>query len=154
MISARKVALEHLIGAQLVDRFVLLAVESQLANIVRRRQRRNALMLRLYEVMEELKRRPGERWRLLLPILRHPNPEVRLRAAEACIEFAPERCLPLLQPWADSAGGYFGLEAGLIIDMAGLGPNRFDIVVKPIFERFKREDAAKAAAKSKNRQRT
>jgi hypothetical protein len=154
MISSRKIALGHLIGAQLVDRFVLLAVESPLANLDRRRLRRNALMLRLYEVVEELKRRPGERWRLLLPLLRHPNPEVRLRVAEACIEFAPERCLPLLQAWSDGPGGYFAAEAGWAIEMAGLGPFRLDLMVKPVIERLKREDAAKAAARSKSRQRT
>jgi hypothetical protein len=108
-------------------------------------------MLRLYEVTEELKRRPGERLRLLLPLLRHPNTETRLRAAEACIELAPERCIPMLQAWANGADGYFGPKAWWVIEMAGHGPGRFDIVIKPIIEKFKREDAAKNAAKSKGR---
>lgn len=111
-------------------------------------------MLRLYDVMEELKRRPGELWRLLLPILRHLKPEVRLRAAEACIEFALEPCIPILEHMQNTDTFYFGPEAWWVLEMAGHGPGRFDIVIKPILEKLKREDAAKAAAKSKNRQRT
>ncbi len=93
--SLKEMAVEHL-----VERFVALAVAESEAIDRGDNARYNRLFPQLEDVREELKERPGDQRRALVPLLDHPNPQVRLIAAVSTLEIAPKaarRALELIK---------------------------------------------------------
>ena len=131
MISARKVRLDGLSDAQLVDRFALLAFERRAAYIDGNIRRSNHLVDRLRETFEELAKRPGERWRLLLPLLKHPHGGIRLYAASVCLRRAPEPCIPVLRLIESEDRSVDALDAWWTLKQAGYGERGDKLAVNP-----------------------
>jgi hypothetical protein len=74
---------------------------------------------RLYDILkdieDELKSRPGDRRRALLPLFDHPNPQVQLKAAQATLAIAPAAARQVLEHIAKTCYGPQKLEAGMSI---------------------------------------
>lgn len=62
---------------QLVERFVAIAVAQDQALGRDDTKTYNRLFPQMQDVREELKSRPGDERRALVPLLKHPNPQVR-----------------------------------------------------------------------------
>jgi Domain of unknown function (DUF2019) len=86
---------------QLAALFVNCALEQDQAI----REGDNAKFNRLYrqmdEVKKELKGRPGDQRRALIPLLGHPNAQVRLKSAIATLALAPTEAKHTLQVISD-----------------------------------------------------
>jgi hypothetical protein len=96
----KRTNLEAMSVEHLVERFVALAVAESEAIDRGDNARYNRLFPQLEDVREELKARPGDQRRALVPLLDHPNPQVRLIAAVSTLEIAPEaarRALELIK---------------------------------------------------------
>jgi hypothetical protein len=83
--------------AELAEKFVSIA----LGQFQAERQDEFAKYNRLYKDMiaveQELKNRPGDQRRALITLFEHPNPQVRLMAAEATLALAPIAARQTLQ---------------------------------------------------------
>jgi hypothetical protein len=108
---------------QLVERFVEIAVAQSVAKEYGDTAKYNRLFPQMQDVMRELKSRPGDQRRALLPLLAHPNAQVRLLAAFSVGKIAPEAARAALQLiWdrnefpqaADAYGMLRSLEKGLL----------------------------------------
>jgi hypothetical protein len=82
---------------QLVELFVAIALEQDKAIRAEANARFNKLYGELEMVEGELKRRPGDQRRALIPLFKHPNAQVRLTAAIATLVLAPEAARRTLQ---------------------------------------------------------
>ncbi len=86
---------------QLAALFVTCALEQDQAM----REDDNTKFRRLYrqmdEVKTELKGRPGDQRRVLIPLLGHPNAQVRLKSAIATLALAPAEAKRTLQVISD-----------------------------------------------------
>lgn len=75
---------------QLVQRFVTIALHQDEAISMEEFSRYNKLFDEMDAIKEQLKRRHNDERRALLPLYRHPNVQVRLKAAIATLALAPE----------------------------------------------------------------
>lgn len=104
--------LDNLTTAQLVERFAALGIEEDKAVFDDDNAKYSRLYWQMDAVKEELKRRPGDERRALLPLFDHPNLWVRLMAAKGTLAVAPEAARKMLQtieawgrqPYAGDAG--------------------------------------------------
>jgi hypothetical protein len=80
----------HAAGVQeLVDRFVSIGLAQYEALYVVDTRKFNRLYREMEEVRNELKRKEGDQRRALLPLLDHPNLQVRMKAAHAVLAISP-----------------------------------------------------------------
>jgi hypothetical protein len=104
--------LDNLTIAQLVERFAALGVEEDKAVFDDDNAKYTRLYWQMDAVKQELKRRPGDQRRALLPLFDHPNLWVRLMAAKGTLAVAPQAARKMLQdieawgrqPYAGDAG--------------------------------------------------
>jgi Domain of unknown function (DUF2019) len=104
--------LGNLTIAQLVERFAALGIDEDKAVIDGDNAKYRRLYWQMDAVEQELKRRPGDQRRALLPLFDHPNLWVRLMAAKTTLAVAPEAARQMLeaivswgrQPYAGDAG--------------------------------------------------
>jgi cytochrome c oxidase assembly protein Cox11 len=104
--------LDNLTIVQLVERFAALGIEEDKAVFDDDNAKYNRLYWQMDAVKQELKRRPGDEQRALLPFFDHPNMWVRLMAAKGTLAVAPEAAQKMLQaieawgrqPYAGDAG--------------------------------------------------
>ena len=82
--------LDSLTTAQLVERFAALGIEEDKAVFDDDNAKYNRLYGQMDAIKEELKRRPGDQRRALLPLFDHPNIWVRLMAAKGTLAVAPD----------------------------------------------------------------
>ncbi len=87
---------------QLVKRFTAIALDQYEALLDDDLARFRRLFDQMRTVLEELKARPGDQRRALLPLYKHPNVQVRLKAAKNTLAVAPEAALELLHIIAES----------------------------------------------------
>lgn len=73
----------------LVSRFQKCALEQDKALLYDETERYNRLYREMDAIKDELKSRPGDERAALLPLLVHPNPQVRYRAGAATLAVAP-----------------------------------------------------------------
>jgi hypothetical protein len=96
-----KQRLDKMTVDQLVDQFLTIALDQDRAI----RDDNNAKYNRLYDQLEavrqELRRRPGDQRRALIPLHAHPNAQVRLKSAIATLALAPEAARRALQNISD-----------------------------------------------------
>lgn len=83
--------------AQLVGRFVSVAVAQDRATLYSDNDTYNTLFDELLRIMRELKSRPGDQRRALIPLYDHPNAQVRLSAAAATLEIEPAAARRVLE---------------------------------------------------------
>ena len=92
-----QVGLKDMSVAELAEKFVAIA----LGQFQAERHDEFAKYKRLYEEMiaieQELKNRPGDQRKALRTLFAHPNPQVRLMAAEATLALAPIAARQTLQ---------------------------------------------------------
>src|SRR5256885_13121507 len=81
---------------QLVAHFVALALEEGEV-IYRETPRYNRLFRRMEDVRGELKSRHGDQRRALIPLLQHPNAQVRIKSALTTLALVPEASRLALQ---------------------------------------------------------
>jgi hypothetical protein len=89
--------LEDLNVEELVKEFVEIALEQDQANLVDDVSKYNHLFRRMHKVERELKQRPGDQRRALVPLCHHSSIRVRLNAAMAVLPLAPEQARQTLQ---------------------------------------------------------
>lgn len=82
---------------ELVEQFTSLCLQQFKAELRNEYSKENALILRSVAVADELKARDGDERRALVPLLSHPNPQVRLMAAEFTLSLAPNAARQTLQ---------------------------------------------------------
>ena len=74
---------------ELVERFVSIGLAQYEALYVVDTGKFNRLYREMEDVRNELKRREGDQRRALLPLLDHPNLQVRMKAAHAVLAISP-----------------------------------------------------------------
>lgn len=96
-----RVPLANLSVEQLVERFVVIALEQHEALRVGKTRKYNNLYDRMEEIRHELKSRSGDRRDALSGLMQHPNPQVRLKAAITVLALFPEAARRTLQDIVD-----------------------------------------------------
>lgn len=81
----------------------------------------NRLARRQFAYEKELKRRTGDQRRALIPLLEHPNAQIRLNAAHATLIVAPLLARETLEAVAAWESGPQALDAGMAIQMLDNG---------------------------------
>jgi cytochrome c oxidase assembly protein Cox11 len=98
---------------ELVELFTKLALEQDDAVLAFDVKNTNRLYRKLKEVENELKSRPGDQRRALIPLFDHPNPQVQVKAAKATLAIAPAAARHVLEIIAETCYGPQKLEAGM-----------------------------------------
>ena len=83
--------------SQLVERFTEDALKQFKAELYDETARYNQLTREMIEIEQQLKNRPGDQRSALVPLFAHPNPQVRLMAAEMTLAVAPAAARQTLQ---------------------------------------------------------
>lgn len=106
-------SLRRMTVEQLVERFISITLDQDQALLHDELAKFNRLFEQMEAVKEELKGRPGDQRRALLPLYDHPNMQVRLKAAKAPLAVVPEAARQMLQAIADSGWFPQAGEAGM-----------------------------------------
>jgi Domain of unknown function (DUF2019) len=97
----KRTKLHEMTVAQLVDLFIAIALNQDAAMLNYNSAEFNRLFDEREALEEELKKRPGDQRRALLPLLEHLNAQVRLISAIATLALAPEAARQTLQVISD-----------------------------------------------------
>ena len=106
---------------QLVDLFARIGVEQDKAEKVDDRAKRRRLPYEMHAVQAELKSRPGDQRRALLPLYDHPNMQVRLMAAKYTLAVAPPDARRMIEWIAASNWFPYAGDAGMCLLMLDRG---------------------------------
>lgn len=87
---------------ELVDRFVSIGLAQYDALYVVDTGKFNRLYREMEEVRSELKQREGDQRRALLPLLEHPNLQVRMKAANSVLAISPQLARKALESVRDT----------------------------------------------------
>ena len=109
----KRARLQELTVGQLVERFTAIALEQDEALLMDEIAKFNRLFDKMEAIEEELKSRPGDQRRALLPLYKHPNMQVRVKAAMATLAVAPQAAREALQAIKASQEQPQALEAGM-----------------------------------------
>jgi Domain of unknown function (DUF2019) len=83
--------------SQLVSKFAALALDQFAAELNGQTTKYNRLYDEIVATKDELKSRPGDQRSALVPLFGHPNPQVRLMAAQWALAVAPAAARQTLQ---------------------------------------------------------
>jgi len=100
---------------QLVADFVALCLQQQDALEDYDVRRYNKIYVYVRAIVDELKKRDGDRRRDLLPLCRHENIQVRLTAAQKTLALAPAEARAVLERIRDSGELPQALDAGMML---------------------------------------
>jgi hypothetical protein len=100
---------------ELVERFVSIGLAQYDAAYVADTRKYNFLFGKMVDVLDELKRREGDQRRALLPLLDHPNPQVRMRAAHAVLSISPALARKAFESVRDSQIFPQAMDAGMTL---------------------------------------
>jgi hypothetical protein len=109
---------------ELVARFLSIGLAQYDAAYVVDTRKYNRLFARMRDILSELKRRDGDQRRALLPLLDHPNVQVRMMTAHAVLPISPVlarkafesvRDSGLFPQAADAAGTLGALDDGTYV---------------------------------------
>ncbi len=106
---------------QLVRRFVEIGIAQAHALLRNEIAKCNRLFDEKTALLAELKSRPGDQRRLLLPLFDHENVQVRLSAAKATLAVEPAAARRMLETIAAKSRGPQGGDAGMCIDALDRG---------------------------------
>jgi hypothetical protein len=109
----KRARLQELTADQLVERFTAIALDQDEALLMDEIAKFNRLFDQMEAIEEELKSRPGDQRRALLPLYKHPNMQVRVKAAMATLAVAPQAAREALQAIKASQEQPQALEAGM-----------------------------------------
>lgn len=98
----RKIRLDAMSIDQLVERFAAITVAQDNAILGGENAKFSRLYLRMDEVSDELKRRPGDQRHALLTLFEYPNMQVQLEAAKFTLAVEPLEARRKLEEIADS----------------------------------------------------
>ncbi len=101
--------------AELVDLFAAIGIDQDKALLMDEISKFNRLYGQMDTVRNELKRRPGDQRKALLPLYDHPNMQVRLKAAVTTLAVAPEAARRMLQIIANSRHMPPARDAGMLL---------------------------------------
>lgn len=101
--------------AELVARFVEIAIQQGDAAFEFDHKKYNALYDKMDQVDEELKVRGPDARRALIPLYEHPNLQVQIKAAKRTLAVAPDEARAVLERIAASGEMPQALEAGMSI---------------------------------------
>lgn len=87
---------------ELVDQFTEITLRQHDATLFGNITKYNSLVDQMLAVADELKSRPGDQRSALVPLLVHPNRQVRLMAAEFTLALAPVASRQTLQELSDA----------------------------------------------------
>ncbi len=99
----------------LVELFVKCAIAQDNALFANAVGEVNKLYWNIDAIKNELQSREGDQRRALLPLYRHPNPQVKLKAAKATFALAPGAARQVLETLANTCVGPQKLEAGMCL---------------------------------------
>ena len=105
--------LQTLTPDQLLARFAEIGMEQDDALLGGEIARFNKLFRKMQDVVQELKRRPGDQRTALLSLYMHPNMQVRVKAAKNSLAVAPAAARQLLEEIEASQWQPQALEAGM-----------------------------------------
>jgi hypothetical protein len=100
---------------ELVDRFVAIALAEDKAFFDENKAKYRRLHDEMQAVRKELKSRPGDQRRALLPLFNHPHVAVRLKAAKATLAIAPKEARQVIETIAASHAFYYHGDAGMCL---------------------------------------
>jgi hypothetical protein len=100
---------------ELVQQFVDLAVEQDMALLSGPQKEVNRIFWKLEAIEGELKARPGDQRAALLPLYNHKDMYVRVKAAKATLAIAPEAARSQLEAIRLSGWQPQALEAGMCL---------------------------------------
>ena len=89
--------LEEMTIPKLVERFTTIALNQFQAELYDETAKYNRLIDEMLAVEQELKKRAGDQRSALVPLFAHPNPQVRLMAAELTLAVVPAAARQTLQ---------------------------------------------------------
>ena len=96
-----RIKLQNSTVEQLIAQFLDIALRQHEAMRRNRNSEYNRLFDQMEAVEQELRKRTGDQRRALLPLLDHPNPQVRLKSAIATLSIAPVMARQTLQTISD-----------------------------------------------------
>ena len=111
--AAKRVKFSNLSVEQLVNRFVELAVQQDMALLSNAQAEINRLYWKIDAINNELKSRPGDQRSALLPLYKHKNMQVRLKATYATMALVPNAARAQLEAIAASGWQPQALDAGM-----------------------------------------
>jgi hypothetical protein len=100
---------------QLVAHFLSIGLAQYDAARVADTSKYNRLFARMQDIRHELKRREGDQRRALLPLLDHPNVQVRMMAAHAVLTISPALARRAFESVRDSQIFPQAMDAGMTI---------------------------------------
>lgn len=100
---------------ELVAQFVSIGLAQYDALYVVDVKKYNRLFGRMKDVVNELRSRAGDERRALLPLLDHPNPQVRMRAAHAVLAISPALARKAFESVRDSQIFPQAMDAGMTL---------------------------------------
>ncbi len=109
----RRRKLQDMSVAQLVELFTEFAIDQDMALLSLAQREVNKLYWDIDAIGLELKSRPGDQRSALLPLLKHKNKQVQLKAAHATLAIAPEEARTKLEEIRKSGWQPQALDAGM-----------------------------------------
>jgi hypothetical protein len=100
---------------ELVERFVSTGLAQYDALYVVDTKKYNRLYAMMADIRNELKRREGDQRRALLPLLDHPNLQVRMKAANTLLAIWPDLARKALESVRDSKIYPQAMDAGMTL---------------------------------------
>ena len=107
--------LSQISDAELRDLFETLCIERGKKWDIDNLRLYNKLYMEIKAVADELKRRPGDARHLLIPLLKHEDWHVRLKAGTNTYALAPQEARKVLQWLRETRLAPFGAEAGAFL---------------------------------------
>lgn len=103
---------------ELLDEYVRLSVERGRAlYLCQSSAMVNRLGDRIFDISDELKRRPGDQWSALIELFGHPDMYVRFNAATSLIGIVPGQARQVIQDIADARVFPLAGHAGMYLSM-------------------------------------
>lgn len=96
-----QVALNKMNAEELVELFTTITLAQDQAILELDTRKYNRLFRQMEKVQAELKSRSGDQRRALIPLLKHDNPQVRIKTAFSLLAIAPARARQALQNIVD-----------------------------------------------------
>lgn len=111
----KRLNLSAMSDGEIVKRFIEYSIEQEVMILEGRIGIVNRLYDRIELLIEELRSREGDHRHALLPLLKHANPQVRLKAAWATLALAPDDALAALKELSDPQLYIQALDAGMTL---------------------------------------
>ena len=112
---------DQLSNAELVARYIGLSVKQSTAHYEEDDaiavQEYNRLYKGINAISHVLRARGVEARRALIPLLQHPNPQVRLNAAHELLAIAHDQAYATLEKLSEGEPGIFRLKAGMALSL-------------------------------------